>query len=192
MRGENDDEQSSSSQVVFSRPYRSIVRHDDSNEQKHAYYTDFNDLKTRIETLNFLKDWKLEFFENGLTVSLSNDILIFPQYLISADYTLNYTIQIFNYLLPENHVIYKDYKRSLKNITISSLVDILTRCIICEGVANKEFHGKLIHHSIPLTLHPFKDNYDDNDDLPVTPFRCKLFCRTVDCIVLGIVKRCSS
>ena len=88
--------------------------------------------------------------------------------------------------------MYKLYKRSVRNITVSNIVAMILQNFICSGVDNKSFSGKLIHHSVPYDLDPSKDDYQQSDERAVLPFRSVVYCRSTGCTVLDSMKKCLS
>ena len=87
-------------------------------------------------------------------------------------------------------MVYKEWKRSIRNITVSSLVKVIEEKYICSGVENKSFSGKLINHSVPYIRSVSSDDYDDNEDRAILPFKSMNYCRTYGCEVLASTTKC--
>ena len=98
--------------------------------------------------------------EDVVTLSEYLDLLMVPKCRIKLDDGLTYIIQIFGWLLPEDHELYKTFKRSVKNITITNLTYKLN------NVNTREFSGKLTYHVIPKT----RNNQTEDEALLVNPF----------------------
>ena len=181
---------------IPSRPYRSIVKEFEPRSviaESHAYYTNFDDLLKRLKSLKIMSTWNAEVQEGeNVTISFQDPQFTLPKFEITIVTSLAYTIRVYRFLLPEDHEMYKLYKRSVRNITVSNIVALILQNIICSGVDNKSFSGKLIHHSVPFDLDPSKDDYQQSDECAVLPFRSVVYCRSTGCTVLGSVKKCSS
>ena len=188
MKGEDEP----NDYPIILRPHRSIVRDspDPSNSETHAFYTDFKDLVKRISSLKWMETWKLKTSDESLTIASPDRDMTSRKFQIFVDISLHFTIRVYNYLLPEDHDLYKIYHRSLKHITISNLLSELSKSILCKGVENKSFSGKLIHHSVPYLFDTTHDNYGDNEEAAVVPFRSIAYCRTARCLDLG-AERCA-
>ena len=50
----------------------------------------------------------------------------------------------------EDHPVYTVNFRSLRNITISNLVDEFEKCKLCQGVTETELTANLYHHVVPM------------------------------------------
>ena len=81
--------------------------------------------------------------EDVVTLSEHVDLFAVPKFRIKIDDSLAYTIQIFVWLLPEDHKLYKTCKRSIKNMTISNLIYKLKNVNIYLGTDTRELTGKL-------------------------------------------------
>ena len=95
---------------------------------------------------------KIEWLANVTTneIIIRKNIKIFnvPKFRIKVDDSLAFTIQIFDWFMPEDHKIYKSTKRSLKNITITNLIHTLNSYNICSGVDTNELSEKLTYYSM--------------------------------------------
>ena len=186
MRGEDDPTDGPS----CSRPYRTVVKDTESEAKKHSYYSDFNDLIKRVVSLKCMQTWRLTIQETMITIVSPDANMISPKFTIGVDNDLNFTIRVYNYMLPEDHQLYKLHHRSIKKITVSNLIQELESKTVCEGVHHKSFSGKLIQHSVPFSLDGSLDNYGENEEAAITPFSSMNYCRTLDCVVLGECQRC--
>ena len=65
--------------------------------------------------------------------------------------------------LPEDHALYKSYKPSVKNATVTDLLRSCTRFEIFPGTNSKELCGGFIVHSIPMHSNYQSDNAEDED-----------------------------
>ena len=66
-----------------------------------------------------------------------------------AESNLAFTICVLTVCIPGNHEIYMKFKKIIKNITLSNLVQEISRYCICEGIENDIFFQYTNQHSIP-------------------------------------------
>ena len=64
-----------------------------------------------------------------------HDIPIFDIYIRD---NLEFTIRVFAVRIPANHEIYMKFSKSVKNISLSNLVQEISHYCICEGIKNKK------------------------------------------------------
>ena len=62
---------------------------------------------------------------------------------------LEFTIHVFAVCIPANHEIYMKFSKSVKNITLSNLVQEISHYCICEGIKNEKFFQYANQHSVP-------------------------------------------
>ena len=105
-----------------------------------------------------------------------------PYLTIIIDDGLGFTIEVFRWLLPEDHYVYKTYKRSMQNITVSNLIKTCLKFNICQGIQINEISGSIITQSILK----FRKSLDSiaNDEKALIPYNALIFHRTRDCEVL--------
>ena len=73
-----------------------------------------------------------------------------PRFELCVEHTLEFTILLYAFLLTDTHFVYKENNRSVRNISIPSLLEQISKCLICVGV--KENLSNCIIHSIPLKI----------------------------------------
>lgn len=56
------------------------------------------------------------------------------QFEIYVDDSLSFTIRGYTWSLPDDHEIYSTYKRSVRNITLSNLIKVVSTYKFCPGV----------------------------------------------------------
>ena len=71
--------------------------------------------------------------EDVVTLSEHVDLFTVPKFRIRVDDSLAYTTQIFDWILPKDHELYKTFKRSVNSIAISNLIYKLNNVNICQG-----------------------------------------------------------
>ena len=184
----NLPEKSYESRKFMERQHRDIVCSDIKlSEEKIPLYKSFTEFANRIRKLKLhTSGWHFEELPNKVTIKLLRKSYIVPHFEIIVDETLSYTCAAYGWLLPDNHKLYKTYRRSVRNITISGLLSIFKSTNICPGV---ELNSKeLLSHCIPCEL-----DLDQNSE---NPQQAKKYTRSKDCILLmndeGVCLSCSS
>ena len=107
-----------------------------------------------------------------------------PKFEIVIDDSLGFSIAMFSWLLPETHKIYKDDKRSVKNITASELTQAIEAREICCGVSEKALNANLINHVIPCKIDPLSDD--------LFPYSRQENQRVIECEILLKKEQCDS
>eukprot|EP00795_Rhopilema_esculentum_P009853 gene9853-18438_t len=142
-----------------SRPPRSIVKDSDPTDREKSCYKDFKDVCSRVKKLS-IKDWHVDVSEDKIEIKKHQVPYILPRLCVEINERLCFTIYVFNWRIPVDHFLYKQFKRTLKLITISELLRIIENLNICKGHSALSHSGKSIQHSIPLFLE------EDNEDNP--------------------------
>ena len=108
------------------RQHRDIVQEDIKlSKEKIPLYKSFTEFANRVRKLKLdTSGWHFEELPNKVTFKLLIKPYIVPQFEIIVDETLSYTRAAYGWLLPDNHELYKTYRRSVGNITISGLLSI--------------------------------------------------------------------
>ena len=67
---------------------------------------------------------------------------------------LKFNCAVYGWLLPENHKLYIKYNRSVKRITVTSLLNEICRYLLCEGADIKQIKlsDDVINHVIPVEV----------------------------------------
>ena len=76
------------------------------------------------------------------------------------DDSLGYTLKASGCFLPEDELLYLEHRRSMRNISIFSLVKDNESYKLCCGVEARELTSQLFHHVILLSEDPLKDEQD--------------------------------
>ena len=114
-----------------------------------AGYKDFKDMRTMNSTDISLQEIDLE----TLPLKLYEKPYTVPKFEVVVNTTLGFTCLVFGFKVPDDHDIYKHYRRSLTNIIIQNLFLELEEYAICDGVdAGSE--NAIIHHVIPRETNP--------------------------------------
>lgn len=159
------------------RPERSVVKCNEG-PLPHSYYKGFSELCQRVKSLKSLGDWSLKIFEDKIVLKKTVHPYVLPRLEIIMDDSLGFTVKVFCSYLPEDHPLYLDYRRTVRNITVSNLIRQLEGYRLCDGVSIMELNGKLYHHVIPLSHDTFGEEEEQQ-------FPHKGFWRAKGCFLLG-------
>ena len=102
--------------------------------------------------------WKIENRENYLYVSMQTKEDLLPKYEIFIKEDFEFIIRVYAWGLPKEHQIYINNMRSLENITLSQLIQSITKLNLCKGMDNDQFSNEIIKQVIPKTFCPITDN----------------------------------
>ena len=74
------------------------------------------------------------------------------EFLFEKD--MSYTCAVFRWLLPESHIMYTKFHRSVENVTVSELLGFITSCDLCNGLDIKQrcCPESVMNHVIPCEL----------------------------------------
>ncbi|PFX21307.1 Transposable element P transposase [Stylophora pistillata] len=158
------------------RPERSVVKCNEG-PLPHSYYKGFSELCQRVKSLKSLGDWSLKIFEDKIVLKKTVHPYVLPRLEIIMDDSLGFTVKVFCSYLPEDHPLYLDYRRTVRNITVSNLIRQLEGYRLCDGVSIMELNGKLYHHVIPLSHDTFGEEEEQQ-------FPHKGFWRAKGCFLL--------
>lgn len=152
------------------RPLRSIVKEDfevsDILTEKRHCYKSFHEFCKRAQSLKIIQEWCTQAKEDRMVFRKSNESSVcLPQLELVVDDSLGFTILVYGWLLPDDHILYTKYYRSMRNVTLNELVRKLTESfIICPGIEQPELNSNIIHHVIPMSVDPLNcsDNKPEN------------------------------
>ena len=99
----------------------------------HKCYKDFNDFVTRINNLKLPK-WSIIHKENSLTTIVFQGEYLVPKFQIFVDCSLGYTLRVFGWLIPIDHILYTNYRRRFFKITLSNFITFLENLSLCPGI----------------------------------------------------------
>lgn len=103
------------------RPERSVVKFNEG-PLPHSCYKGFSELCQRVKSLKSLGDWSLKIFEDKIVLKKTVHPYVLPRLEIIMDDSLGFTVKVFGSYLPEDHPLYLDYRRTVRNITVSNLI----------------------------------------------------------------------
>ena len=138
------------------------------------YYKNLKDLQQKTSNLKF-NGWRIDVNEKKIAYKFFMSPYLLPKYEIVIDENFGFNIIVFGWLLPDDHIIYKKYFRSMKNITVSELMKSLSPFKFCCGIdKSEEVSSSFMHHIIPVEF-----NLENEGNLSN-----KQFLRSKSCFVL--------
>ena len=99
-----------------------------------------------------LEGWTLTLNDTVISLKQVEKPFIVPKYELFIKEDLKFSCVVYGWLLPENHELYMKYNRSVKRITVTSLLNEICRYLLCEGADIKQVKSfdDVINHVIPL------------------------------------------
>ena len=137
------------------RVERTIVNVNENLDNEKVSYNSLEELRKKIKGLKTLQKWTVDISDPEKVVlmfwsPMYNSCI--PYLKITIDSGLGFTIQVFNWYLPEDIELLTVNKRSLRNTTVVNLVKACLKLKLCLGMDSKESGTKFIHHFIPNSL----------------------------------------
>ena len=148
-------------------------------------YKNFKEVCQRVQGLKSLNDWHIIFQEDRVILKLHQVPYLLPKYEIIVDDSLGYSISLFGWLLPDDHELYLENKRTVRNITVSNLVNKLMSYQQCSGVCANDILSNVVSHVVPKQHDPLFA--EDGNPFPASEHR-----RSLSCALLITVNKCSS
>ena len=170
---ENLPQKSHASKPVKERRHLNIVQDKIVTQPNCMSYQSFEEVTKRVAKLK-LPTWQQKVSNSQLTLEQFEDTAMIPKFQLIIDTELRYTLIIFGWLLPEEHTIYKEYERSLQNVTVSELIKRIVQFKLCEGVAKSS--SDLQCHAIPHQV--------TSQDALQSPAKSVVYNRPKNCFVL--------
>ena len=146
---ENLPQKSHPSRPVKERRHLHIVQDKVVTPAKGMSYKSFEEVKKRVAKLK-LPCWQQDVAENQLTLKQFEDNAMIPKFQLVIDSELRYTLIVFGWSLLDDHIIYKEFERSLENVAVSNLVNRIEQFKLCKGVTKS--CDDLHYHAIPYQV----------------------------------------
>jgi len=147
------------------RPGRSVVK--DTNEQPAACYKDFTELCRRVKGLKCLSEWNAKNLCDRVVFKKTVDPFLIPELEIIVDDSLGFTVKVYGCYIPEDHSVYVEHRRTVRNVPVWRLVKQLEEHNFCCGVTALELTSKLFHHVIPVS----EDSLQEGDQYQQFPHK---------------------
>lgn len=140
-------------------------------------YRTFEEFCHRAKSLKSLSEWSSKVLPDRFVFKKVVEPYLLPELEIVVDDSLGFTVKVFGSYLIEDHPLYLKYRRSVQNVTLSTLIKNLGDYTMCCGVTTTELTSKLYHHVIPIN----HDSMQDNDE---QQFPHKAYWRSRNCSLL--------
>ena len=147
------------------RPARTVVKDLGTKEQPSACYRDFPKFCRRMKVLKSLDKWESKNLSDRVVLKKNEIPFLLPKIEIIVDDSLGFTVKVFGCYLPEDHSVYVEYRRTVRNVAIWKLVKPVEEYKLCSGVTTFELTSKLFHHVIPINEDSLEDG-DQNQPFP--------------------------
>ena len=163
---------------IKARVPRNIVQDRPSiSDDRKSCYKNLSELTARVQKL-VLNDWNITLSESRVRLCKFKVPFIIPRLDIQIDDSLGFTLIVFGWFLPEDHSIYMNTRRSIRNITVSNLIKEIEKLSICTGHPENAFSGNSLRHVLPVEIDPFDQTESSS------PFPCKEYLRANNCEIL--------
>ena len=96
-------------------------------------YENLDDLNKRLTKLK-IGPWSYRICNDKTYIEVNEAPFLVPKYSIKIDESLNFIVTVYNWPLPDDHNVYINYRRSLRNVFISSLLSGIEDFGMCPGV----------------------------------------------------------
>ena len=122
--------------------------------QKVDCYQSFEEFEKRVAKLHLPENWQINSLSNYYQILKHDTIHGIPIFDVYIGNNLEFAIRVFAVCIPANHEIYMKFSKSVKNITLSNLVQEISHYCICEGIKNDFFFQYTNQHSVPKIFNP--------------------------------------
>ena len=148
--------------------------------KKQYVYKSLQEISSNISTLKTINLWQKQINTSSIVLSKIIHPYVTPFIGITIDDGLGFTIKVLDWFLPEDHCIYKDNKRSMKNVSVVNLAKSINNFNLCKGISDKSNSSKkILHHVVQKSL------VEDSDDgQALIPFNSEIYYRVQSCIIL--------
>ena len=110
-------------------------------------YKSFSEFSSRVLNLK-LTGWQMTKTNNQFALTMADDIHMVPKCEIYVDENLTFKIPVLLWGVPSSQQLYSMNQSSVKNITISQLINAVKSFNICPGLSDQFISG-CTEHSIP-------------------------------------------
>ena len=108
------------------------------SSQKVDCYRSFEEFEKRVTKLHLPENLHINSSSDYYRILKHDTIHDIPIFDIYIRDNLEFTIRVFAVRIPANHEIYMKFSKSVKNISLSNLVQEISHYWICEGIKNKK------------------------------------------------------
>ena len=128
-------------------------------------YQSFAEVCRDVPQLKEVKEnWEITLLDDRVILRKTKVPYLLPECEIVIDDSLEFTLSVFHWLLPENHKLYKTHYRCVKHIDIQQLFGKTKEYVLCKGVTNiQQYSGDIKHHVIPKSHDPLSAEDDEGE-----------------------------
>ena len=130
------------------RPSRTIVR--EIEKKSTLLYKNFLDFCKRVRGLKSIKDWNVKYLSDRIIFKKVADPYLLPELEVIVDDSLGFTVKSYACYLPEDHPVYAEHRRTIRDTAIGKLLKQLEGYFLCDGVDVVDMTSQLFHHIIPI------------------------------------------
>ena len=143
-------------------------------------YASFEEACKRISKMKTLQEWTSTNTTNQMIIEKKDPQFTLPYIRIIIDSSLGFSVSVYGWLLPDDHQIYKQWRRSLRNVNIMDLIGELNNLKLCIGLSSS---SGLITHAVQINCDP---HFDD------ATYKCVYYYRHVGCSILTVDENCDT
>ncbi|XP_065654860.1 uncharacterized protein LOC136081473 [Hydra vulgaris] len=147
-------------------------------------YKSMEEFTKRIIHLNLPSSWNINNNISHVHIFEKDEIHEVTKTDIFIDASLTFILRIYAWHLPSTHEVYKSYDSSMKNITLSNLIKVISSYSICLGVSLDEAKKSAIKHCVPKIYNLTEFNFHGT-------YQTEYF-RSSTCSVLSKLKCCDN
>ena len=114
------------------------------------YHSDFDVVKKKAAMIQ-ATGWNINLNADWLKISRDDPVYILPKFEIHIDSSLGFSVRVFGWLLPDNHQIYIECRRSVRTLTLTNLMHLVSGYNTCKCInrACSTPNGNIKEHIIP-------------------------------------------
>ena len=139
---------------------REISSSIENQPTKSSNYGNFIDV-VRFANKIMLKGWTLTVNDDRVIFENDRGSSAIPYITVVIDDSLGFSVSVFGWYLPATHHIYKENLRSVRHITVSSLLQACEKLKVCPGIKGNE--GQFVQHIVPKKVDPLAKEDDDGE-----------------------------
>ena len=121
-----------------------------TKEKPGAYYADLHKFKKRISSLKLPNNWQISQKQNHIFQKSKSYEISSKDIYVGED--LEFIIRVFFFCVPLDLEIYTKFKKAMKNITLSNLIEVISYYNTCSEIKAIKQKKTVTCHSLPKTL----------------------------------------
>ena len=165
-----------------------VVEKPSTSSEIEPRFADMEDFTRQLDQMT-IEPWQIDkSYEGEIRIEFYDKSHCAPNYSVVLNSSLEFTIFVFSWPLPDHHLIYKEHKRSIKYLDVHELLQTIENSRFCQGLIEDEDIMSaatnptgnpdpnpvtIVRHSIPKTI-----------EVQEAHFEVTLFYRSVACDIL--------